>query len=151
MLLMTVEQPTFMQNCLYFTANRLMRDLEQLAATCFAPTNLAPTYTYLVLMIEANPGISMTELASAFDYEQSTLSRLIRKIATRGWLRKQRQGHQTRLYLTATAGQIVPTMQQALADFRDRSDQLMGGRPEKLKVAHAMVQASQRAKAVAYD
>ncbi|MFD0896445.1 MarR family transcriptional regulator [Loigolactobacillus binensis] len=148
---MSIQQPTFMQNCLYFTANHLQRELEQLAAKSFASTKMAPAYTYLTLMIEANPGITMTELALAFDYEQSTLSRLLQKLGGQKWLRKQRQGHQTQLYLTTTANTILPTMHRALNDFRQRSDQLMGGRSQKLAVAHAMARATQQAKAVAYE
>ncbi|MET1249490.1 MarR family transcriptional regulator [Sporolactobacillus sp. STCC-11] len=143
---MTINRPTFMNNCIYFTASHLFRELERLASETFAPTGMAPAYTYMMLMISTNNGLSMTELADAFDYEQSTLSRMVQKLVSRGWIEKKRHGHQTHLYLSTSAADILPVMESALNHFRELSDEMMGGRAEKLQASHAMLTATERAR-----
>ncbi|TGA99110.1 MarR family transcriptional regulator [Sporolactobacillus shoreae] len=143
---MAINQPTFMSNCIYFTASHLLRELERLANESFAPTGMAPAYTYMMLMISRNDGLTMTELADAFDYEQSTLSRMVQKLVSRGWLEKKRQGHQTRLFITTRAAAILPVMEESLNVFRELSDEMMGGRSEKLQTSHTMLAATQRAR-----
>lgn len=143
---MTINRPTFMSNCIYFTASHLLRELERLASETFAPTGMAPAYTYIMLMISRNDGVTMTELADAFDYEQSTLSRMVQKLASRGWVRKARQGHQTHLFITADAADILPVMEESLNAFRKLSDEMMGGHAEKLQTSHRMLVATQKAR-----
>lgn len=143
---MAINQPTFMSNCIYFTASHLLRELERLANESFAPTGMAPAYTYMMLMISRNDGLTMTELADAFDYEQSTLSRMVQKLVSRGWLEKKRQGHQTCLFITTRAAAILPVMEESLNVFRELSDEMMGGRAEKLQASHTMLTATQRAR-----
>ncbi|MCO7177075.1 MarR family winged helix-turn-helix transcriptional regulator [Sporolactobacillus kofuensis] len=142
---MAINRPTFMNNCIYFTASHLFRELERLASESFAPTSMAPAYTYIMLMINANDGLTMTELADAFDYEQSTLSRMVQKLVSRGWIEKKRRGHQIHLYITTSAVDILPVMENALNQFRTLSDEMMGGRAEKLHASHAMLTATERA------
>lgn len=144
---MTINRPTFMSNCIYFTASHLLRELERLANESFAPTGMAPPYTYIMLMIRSNDGLTMTELADSFDYEQSTLSRMVQKLVSRGWLWKKRQGHQTHLYITTRASDILPVMEDSLIAFREMSDEMMGGHAEKLHASHTMLTATQRARA----
>lgn len=139
-----MKQPNFMQNCLYFTASNLSRRLEKLADQIYGVTGMAPAYTYLMLMIEANPHITMTELAYEFDYEQSTLSRMVQKLVQHGWVIKKRNGRQTTLEITVDAIEILPVMHRALDKYRHASDELMGGRQQKLAVANTMYQATRR-------
>lgn len=143
---MIIDRPTFMSNCIYFTASHLFRELERLANESFAPTGMAPPYTYIMLMIRNNEGLTMTELADSFDYEQSTLSRMVQKLVSRGWLAKKRQGRQTQLYITTRAGHILSVMEDSLIAFREMSDEMMGGHAEKLQASHTMLTATQRAR-----
>ena len=68
-----------LQNCLFFTANRLSNVLRRLANDAYAETGVATSHLYLLIVVYQYPGISITELSEKLDVAPSTCTRLDRK------------------------------------------------------------------------
>jgi len=86
--------------CLYFASNRLNRVITKLAEETFKPLGFSPTYAYLLMEIKKNPGISSKALADEMFITQSTLTRLVDKMAYQGYVHRTIKGRKSLINLT---------------------------------------------------
>ncbi len=96
---MTNDYPTLC-NCLYFTANAVSRAMTKMAEEEFRMTGVSPSHAFLLLLANAKPGITPTELATELHLAPSTVTRFIDKLAHKGLLERQGSGKTVGVYPT---------------------------------------------------
>ncbi|MNC26077.1 MarR family protein [compost metagenome] len=87
---------SFLQNCLFFTSNRLGRAMTKIAEEEFAPTGLTPMYGYVIRLANGSPGISQKEIAEKLSITPSTLTRFIDKLEARRLVERKVSGKSCR-------------------------------------------------------
>ena len=87
-------------HCLYYSANALARVLTKLAEDEFASTGLAPSYAFLLMTVNDEPGIQPKEISEHMQLTPSTVTRLIEKMEHKGLLERKSLGKFTRVYPT---------------------------------------------------
>ena len=120
-------------NCLYFTSGALARQLTKMAEEEFAATGLAPSYAFLLMSVNANPGITPTGLSKQMHLQPSTVTRLVEKMEARGYLERRLNGRNTEVYPLDTAIQLDVKLQKCWANlFRRYSDAIGADRSTSL-------------------
>ncbi len=117
---------SFLQNCLFFTANRLSRAITKIAEEEFAETGLTPMYGYLIRLAIGTPGISQKELAEKLSVTASTLTRFVDKLETRKLVERKVQGKSVLIYPTAKAREMEETLRRASRKLHDRYEAVLG-------------------------
>ena len=81
--------------CLYYSANALSRKLTKMAEDAFASTGLAPSYAFLMMSINKQPGLHPKELSEIMMLMPSTVTRLIEKLELKGLAERKYEGKYT--------------------------------------------------------
>jgi DNA-binding MarR family transcriptional regulator len=123
---MSGPDESFLQNCLFFTANRLGRMITKMAEDAFAPTGLTPMYGYLIRLAVGTPGISQKELAEKLSVTPSTLTRFVDKLELKKLVERKVQGKTVLVYATAKGEGMVETIKAASCELRSRYEELLG-------------------------
>ena len=113
-------------NCLYFTANSLSRIITKMAEEEFSITGISPSHAFLMLLVNASPGIGPTELANELHLAPSTVTRLIDKLAGKGLLERRAGGKTVRIYPTEAGDQVQETIYQAWHRLFERYSAILG-------------------------
>ncbi|UKJ06730.1 MarR family transcriptional regulator [Solitalea lacus] len=86
--------------CLYYSANALARVMNEMAEEAFKPVGLPPSYCFLLMIANKEPGISAGDTAGVMQLKPSTITRLVDKMVDQGYLDRQYQGKQSFIYPT---------------------------------------------------
>ena len=86
--------------CLYYSSNALARIITKMAEDEFAVTGLTPSYAFLLMSINANPGIQPTDLSKEMLLTPSTITRLIEKLEHKGLVTRNNVGKITEVFPT---------------------------------------------------
>ena len=113
-------------NCLYFTVNSLSRIITKMAEEEFRVTGISPSHAFLMLLVNASPGIGPTELANELHLAPSTVTRLIDKLAGKGFLERRADGKTIGVYPTEAGDQMQETIYQAWHGLFERYSALLG-------------------------
>lgn len=131
----------FLQNCMFFTANRLGRAITRLAEEEFAPTGLTPMYGYLIRLVNGTPGITQKELAEKLSVTASTVTRFIDKLEVKHLVKRTVSGKTVLVHPTPKGLELEKTIRQASANLKRRYTALLGAEiAEQLNAS--LVQAS---------
>lgn len=114
--------------CLYFSANNLSRHLSSMADEAFRSVGLAPSYAFLLLSVNDEPGIQPSELSNQLGLTPSTITRLIEKMEYRGYLERKSGGRATYVHPTDKAREEDARIREAWKNLRERYTQLLGER-----------------------
>ena len=98
--------------CLFFSVGALHRKLGVMADEAFSRAGLAPSYGFLLMTVNRNPGISAGELARTMILSPSTLTRLVDKMVREGYIIRRKEGKYR--YLSPTDKSTA--LQQTLLD-----------------------------------
>ena len=93
-----------------FEVRRLGRIADRLLSRALGDAGLTPDQLQVLLMVEAQPGVSAVVLAQAIDLDAPTVSRLVNGLAQRGLLDRRRarsDRRMVRLRLTPDARRLV--------------------------------------------
>jgi DNA-binding MarR family transcriptional regulator len=123
--LMPNKQP-ILCNCLYYTANSLARIITRIAEEEFSITGISPSHAFLMLLVNASPGIGPTELANELHLAPSTVTRLIDKLAGKGLLERRADGKTIGIYPTEKGNQAQETIYQAWHSLFERYSAILG-------------------------
>lgn len=82
----------FYETCAYFTAARYMRTAEAAADKFFKPTGMRPAYSYLMMALEDQHPMTISELAENLGYERSSSYRMAQKLERQGYLKMYLNG-----------------------------------------------------------
>jgi len=116
----------FLQNCLYFTTNRLSRAITRMADEAFATTGLTPAYGYLIRLVIGSPGITQKELSEKLSITPSTLTRFVDKLETKQLVERKVHGKTVKVYPTEKGVELGPTLHQASKKLKQNYEELLG-------------------------
>jgi DNA-binding MarR family transcriptional regulator len=100
-------------NCLYFSSNALARVVTRMAEEEFAAVDLAPSYAFVIMTVNKNPGIHAGELAEIMMLTPSTMTRLVDKLESRGLVKKHSEGRITMIYPTPASVEMNDAIKAA--------------------------------------
>jgi DNA-binding MarR family transcriptional regulator len=89
-----------LDNCLYFTVNKLSRAITRMAEDSFKKTGLSPTHAFCLMLVNNKPGISQSELAEELSMTPSTITRFIDKLVMKGLIERKAEGKRSFIYPT---------------------------------------------------
>ena len=86
--------------CLYYSSNALARVMTKMAEDCFAQAGLSPSYAFVVMSVNRNPGIHSGELAGLMMLTPSTVTRLLEKLEEQDLVKRVTEGRNTLVFPT---------------------------------------------------
>ncbi len=116
----------FMHYCLFFTSQALCRTMNRMADEEFAPTGLAPSQTYLLMIVIDTPGISQKDLGEHMQLAPSTITRFIDNFVRRGLVTKESDGKLVRVTATSSGQEMAPVIDKVWAQLYKRYSDAMG-------------------------
>ncbi|WP_028559736.1 MarR family winged helix-turn-helix transcriptional regulator [Paenibacillus pinihumi] len=117
---------SFLQTCLFFTANRLSRAITKMAEEEFASTGFTPMYGYLIRLVNGTPGITQKELADKLCVTPSTLTRFVDKLEAKNLVERKVQGKTVEVYPTEKGLGLGDSFVQASKRLHQRYSDLLG-------------------------
>lgn len=115
-----------LKGCMYFTANQLARAITKLADDEFRITGLAPTYAFLMIAINDQPGISQKELGGILHIAPSTITRFIEKLQNKNLVYSKQKGRQSLIYPTDKGRELQPIIEKAWINLYQRYSDPIG-------------------------
>ncbi len=115
-----------MHGCLFFTAQALCRTLTRIAEEELAPTGLAPSQTYLLMLVIDCPGISQKELGENMQLAPSTITRFVDSFIRKGLVTKKSEGKLVRVSATERGLALEATIKQVWARMHERYSAALG-------------------------
>lgn len=82
----------YLNNCLYFTTTALSRKITKMAEESFKPIGLTPSYAFLLMVVNENPGIEPKVLSEQLNLAPSTVTRFVDKLVHQGYLHRETIG-----------------------------------------------------------
>lgn len=120
------EPPVLLHHCLYFTANSLARTITRMTEEEFRITGMSPPHAFLLMLVNATPGLSQKELAQKLHLTPSTVTRFIDHLAQRGYLERRAEGKTSKIYPTEKGSQLQETIGLAWQRVYQRYSDLLG-------------------------
>lgn len=112
--------------CLYFTVSKLDRVIKKMAEEEFRIIGLSPTYGFLMLVVNDNPGISATDIAKKLNITPSTVTRFIDKLEVKGLVERRQEGKFSYTYLTERGKELKPQIDKAWEGLYHRYSKILG-------------------------
>jgi DNA-binding MarR family transcriptional regulator len=78
------------------------------------------------MTVKSNPGIQPTEIASIMQLTPSTVTRLIEKLESRGYIIRITEGKKTKINPTDKVGEIEPKIKEAWNNLYNRYKAILG-------------------------
>ena len=112
--------------CLYYASNALARNISRLAEEEFAITGLPPSYAFLVMTVNNQPGISAGELAEIMMLKPSTVTRLVEKMEEKELLKRMKEKRSTLVFPTKKSVELQETIKAAWKSLFERYVKILG-------------------------
>ena len=117
----------------------LIHDVSRLRRMMFdralAPLGITRSQWWVLLHVFRNDGVTQSELADILEIEKATLGRLVDRLESNGWLKRESDAtdrRAKRIYLTEAVEPAMKAMRTAAADVR--RDALSGLSPTEQEV-----------------
>jgi DNA-binding MarR family transcriptional regulator len=109
----------YFSGCLYFTAGRLFRTIDRLAANAFRRLDLAPSHAFLIMALQESPKRSATpsHLAQVMNLDRSTVTRLISALERKKLIGRSRSGRTTTISLQEKGSALLPEIRACWKDL----------------------------------
>jgi len=118
-------------SCLYYSANALARVMSRLAEDAFSKTGLAPSYAFVLMAVNSFPGIQPKELSEYLQLTPSTVTRLVDKMETKGYLERKNCGRSTEIFPTQKSLELNNQIKNAWHALHKRYSSLVGEKEGK--------------------
>ncbi|MFE1245253.1 MarR family winged helix-turn-helix transcriptional regulator [Fictibacillus sp. NPDC058756] len=115
-----------LDNCLYFTVNKLSRAITRMAEDSFKKTGLSPTHAFLLMLVNNKPGISQSELAEELHMMPSTITRFIDKLVMKGLIERKAEGKRSFIFPTETGENTQVEIKEAWKDLYRNYSAVLG-------------------------
>lgn len=102
-----------LNQCLFFTVKKLDRIMDKIAEEAFKQTGLSPTYGFIILAVNEQPGITQKELAELLHTAPSTIARFVVKLESKNLVYTEQSGRSTLSYLTDEGKILVNKIDEA--------------------------------------
>ncbi|REE66724.1 DNA-binding MarR family transcriptional regulator [Paenibacillus taihuensis] len=117
---------SYFQNCMFFASNLLNRAITKMAEEEFKPTGLSPTYAFMMMAVQEQPGITQKELGKALHVTPSTITRFIEKLAYKGLVITRSEGKMSRVELTTLGIERMEVIREAWKSLFRRYVAILG-------------------------
>lgn len=112
--------------CLFFVANEFSRLIGEMAEKEFNITGLSPSYAFVLMLVNKNPGIHPNELSSLLKLKPSTITRLLDKLVYRGFIDRSSQGRQVIVHSTKNGEDMQPLIEKAWQSLFVKYSEILG-------------------------
>ena len=119
-------------NCLFYSVNALSRQMTKMAEEEFAVTGLSPSYAFIVMSVNKQPGILSGEVAKIMQLTPSTITRLIEKLEQKGYITREASGKFSLLFPTKKSLTLEKTITKAWHSLYARYAEILGEKESKL-------------------
>ena len=117
--------------------------MTKMAEDCFAPASLSPSYAFVVMSVNKNPGILSGELASLMMLTPSTVTRLLEKLEERDLVKRVSEGRTTLVFPTKASVELNEVIIQGWQELYKRIVAVLGN-DESHKLTAGIYQAAVR-------
>lgn len=115
-----------LNNCLYFTSNKLSRMIGKMAEQEFKITGLSPTYAFLLSIVNKKEGLVQKEIGEILHMSSSTITRFIDKLENKDLLKRVKKGKNSLIYLTEKGKEKQIEIDQAWENLHQRYEKILG-------------------------
>lgn len=112
--------------CLLYASGALARNITRMAEEEFLITGLAPSYAFLVMSVNDNPGINATALSETMQLKPSTVTRLVEKMEAKGLLTRKTVGKYTEVHPTDKSRALNMRLHEAWVNLYKRYAAVLG-------------------------
>lgn len=116
----------YLQNCLYFTTNRLSRVITKMAEESFQRYGFSPTHAYLMMVVNEKEKVTPTELSQVLHMTPSTITRFVDKLVSKGLLERKIEGKNIFVLPTNKGREVQADIEKALHDLYCRYSEILG-------------------------
>lgn len=113
-------------NCLFFSTSVLSRHFTRLAEEAFSETGWGPSYAFILLRVNASPGISPSELSNQLALTPSTITRLVEKLEAKQMVTRTVAGRKTSVLPTKKATDLNPQLKEAWKKLNEQYMNILG-------------------------
>ena len=117
--------------CLYYSANALARVMTRMAEEEFASTGLTPSYAFVLMTVNSQPGIQPKDLSTHMQLTPSTVTRLVEKLENRGLLERKITGRSTEIHITAKGLDLISVIEKSWKNLYERYSNQIGEEESK--------------------
>lgn len=112
--------------CLYYTSTAFAREMTIIAEEEFSVVGLAPSYAFLLMVINEKPGIQPKNIAETMQLSQSTITRLIEKLELKNFAIRRTEGKNTKVTPTEKSLLLQPELDAAWLKIYNRYTEILG-------------------------
>ncbi|MDX1809949.1 MAG: MarR family transcriptional regulator [Sulfurospirillaceae bacterium] len=121
-----VKCEDYLDCCLYFVGNTLSRVITKMTEEVFMPTGLAPSYAFLLMIVNESDGITQNELADKLNISPSTVSRFLDKLIVKKLVEKKIDGKATVVLKTKKSLELQPIIKASWKNLYQRYSEILG-------------------------
>ena len=107
----------YLNNCLYFTTSALSRKITKMAEESFKPIGLTPSYAFLLMVVNEEPGIEPKLLSKKLNLAPSTVTRFVDKLVYQGYLSREMNGKNILIHPEKKCGEIMDSIHKCWKDL----------------------------------
>lgn len=120
------EEEKVLTHCLYFTASRFARNMTKLAEKTYDFGELAPSYLYMIMVVQLHPEITQKELCHKLSIAPSTSTRFIDKLEKQKLVKRKVSGKQTFISLTEEGEKLYTQFRLSLKELFTNYSEILG-------------------------
>lgn len=117
-----------------------MRAMERLAAHIFAPTGLSPAYSYITMCVDDQHSTTIMSISRTLGYDRSSISRMVGKLVSKGYLTVSKSGHETLITITESGHDLAKQADKYRTDLSEVVGTILSTEG-KLELANALHEA----------
>ncbi|MCJ2164340.1 MULTISPECIES: MarR family transcriptional regulator [unclassified Pseudodesulfovibrio] len=133
----------YLQNCLYFTANALARNITRMAERAFKDTDLSPSHAFAIMLVNELPGITIKELSEHLHLAHSTMVRFTDKLVYLDLVERKQDKRVVRVYPTDKAREMQKDIKTAWTRLHEDYSKILG-REQGDELTRTIFKANQR-------
>ncbi len=122
---MSNEKEIF-SNCLYYTTNAFSRKIARIADEAFTGTGLSSTYCFILITVNGNPGANIGFIADTMQLAYSTVTRMVEKLESKGFVTKMAVGRYTEVHPTERSLAIQQKLVESWQKLFTRFSRILG-------------------------
>ncbi|KRK65191.1 hypothetical protein FC72_GL001567 [Companilactobacillus tucceti DSM 20183] len=100
--------------------------MEKIADKVYAPTNMKPAYSYIMMNIEDSDPASIMSITHQLGYDRSSVSRMVKTLSDKDLVKLTSEGRSTIVSLTSQGKKFLVTANDCREKFGKLTDDLLG-------------------------